>query len=135
MSAEVKLRKEQQRNLKHQIGETAADAVVGVRQIADRLSLEHKVLAAQMLDFERTIATVKESRARDLKRIEALEEQLENVWLRLTDLRGKQLDLSNDIAADMMKLEARVIWLERPWWRKFMDGLRREDYSRLGDTR
>jgi hypothetical protein len=75
-----KLAKEQRRNLKNTIGETATAAVADVRQIVDHIALQHKVLAKQMLDFERTVAIVKEARATDAKQVfDKLEELRANI--------------------------------------------------------
>lgn len=57
--------KEQQRNLKKEVGRQAAEAVAEVQRVASQLALEHRVLARQMQDFETTVATLKASRTAD----------------------------------------------------------------------
>jgi hypothetical protein len=64
-----KLAKEQRRNLKNTIGDTATAAVADVRQLVDHIALQHKVLARQMLEFEQMVAVVKEARAADARQL------------------------------------------------------------------
>src|SRR5712664_1834739 len=125
-----KLAKEQRRNLKHQIGETAAAAVAETRELTARLAIEHKVLAAQMLDFERTVATVKEGRALDRKHAQGLAEQLEACQARLTELSDYLRDEQhrfgmafytfgyavNGNAATLQQLTNGLTWRERLRW-------------------
>lgn len=126
MNGTATLRREQQRNLKKEIGATAASAVADVRQLVDTISLEHQVLARQMLEFERTVATVKEARALDKKSAEAaaavIAEQLENIDARLAQQTARLTQL-NRIWCDGLQLEQRrndrfeqlTLW-QRLWW-------------------
>jgi flagellar biosynthesis chaperone FliJ len=118
-----KVAKAQRRNLKNAIGEQAAAAVVDVRELAHKTRLEHVVLAQQMLEFERTVAQLKEARAHDLKTVAGLREQLESAHARLST-RGQTIDA---LCNDTTHVHRRLDRLERTWWQRlrawFGDGV------------
>lgn len=118
----ITLGREQQRNLKKEIGATAAAAVGEVREVVAQISLQHRVLAQQMLEFERTVATVKEGRALDRARFEAFGEQLENFNARL-DGQAARVTQLNRIWSDGLELERwriarfeNLTFWQRMWW-------------------
>lgn len=91
-----KLAKAARRNLRQQIGATAAGAVATAHESTKRLELAHQVLARQMLDFETTASRLVESRAVDRKAVEALREQVESAHARISDERTHRLKLAED---------------------------------------
>lgn len=64
--------RERERNLRHEIGKSAAAAVGQSRQAVEGVALQHRVLAAQMVELERQLAVVKESRRVDRALIDEL---------------------------------------------------------------
>lgn len=81
--------KEERRNLRKEMGAVAAAAVVELHGTVRTVTLEHRVLARQMADFEATVATVRQGRAADQARvvnqgarIDELVEQLEALTAR-----------------------------------------------------
>lgn len=96
--------KEQQRNLKREVGRQAADAIAAAQAEVQRLALAHRVLAAQMLEFERLVATVRVGRARDMDELRVLIGQERTHWLELADQQRDYVDR----VVNERKLEARA---------------------------
>lgn len=134
-----KLAKAARRNLRQQIGATAAGAVATAHESTKRLELAHQVLARQMLDFETTASRLVESRAVDRKAVEALREQVESAHARISDERTHRLKLADEqrayvdravtelrgrvnyLGADVVELSARTMGFH---WMAFWERLR-----------
>lgn len=144
--------REKRRNLQHQIGETAASAVAEAKATAGQLALQHRVLAQQMHDFERTVAAVKESRAADRKLLADQAERLENLQARLVGAEDLARQLVGEERTHRLKLadeqrryvdtqdvererqlRQRIAQLERPVWRRVWDWLTAEEQIAVGD--
>lgn len=81
--------KEQRRNLRKEIGEQAAAAVVELRELVQKVRLEHITLARQMLEFEGTVATIRQSRSTDQARLVAQGTRVDDALEQLEALRGR----------------------------------------------
>jgi hypothetical protein len=116
-----KLAKEQRRNLKHAIGETAASAVAGARLVADQSANEVRIIAKQMLQVELQLSAVREARAVDKNAIAGLQEQLQNVAARIDAERTHRLELAAQqrryVDDADQRLDRRLQRLERLSWR------------------
>lgn len=123
-----RLAKEQRRNLKNVLGDTAAAAVADVRMLADQAGNEARILAKQMLTFELQLSGMREARAIDKQAIADLKEQLQNVSTRLEQERTHRIQLAREqrdyVDGEDARLARRIAQLETPWWLRLLERVR-----------
>jgi hypothetical protein len=79
--------KAERRNLRHEIGDKAAAAVAELREMVGQLTLQHRAIATELLDYKRQVEMSAASRTGDLKRLHQHAEMLEGVGGKLGQLR------------------------------------------------
>jgi chromosome segregation ATPase len=114
------LAKEQRRNLKNTIGDTAAAAVANLAGEHATLQLQHRTLATQMHEFERTVATLREARAQDLKTIDGLKAELAKIHTIIANGQAEAKERRAD-------LWMAIRYLERPWSQRLRDWWRNRE--------
>lgn len=111
-----------QRNLRNQIGETAAAAVSESQANVQRLGLQHRMLAAQMLEFERTVATVKAGRAFDRGVIDSHTAHITELLAGAVAHNNELVDIRAELYRRALKAEhderriASMTWWQRLRW-------------------
>lgn len=108
--------KEERRNLRKEMGTVAAAAVVELRGDVQRVNLEHRTLARQMLEFEGTVATVRQGRASDQERVRQQGARLDELGEQLEALLAKFKELHETderLNARRSELDDRVYAIER----------------------